>query len=1340
MNNKLSLILILSLAVSCTSIEHENDDTGYSGHVVATDISNQQITSFAEDSLGHIWIGTPRGANKYITHEYHQYFRSDYPLSLCDNQIRQIYRDSKNRLWFATANGVCIYNEKDCFEKIPVENPNQNAIQILEDSEGRIFLNMVVNICEYKPEQNRFVAISMDFDIDKTYNNRCFADNAKNLWSVTSFHIRRFDTENFELKEMINTPFPVHYSFMRDNGELWLASENNLFVFDTKTNKFIETPDIIKNHPLLSKTVITYIHSYTNTMLLINTQTGLFIYDFAKKTVTFQSEDGFPFDVPQFKITTMFTDSQNNLWIGSTDQGYVTKFSHKEHFNNNNYLLSNAVRKSVLSVVTDKNDNLWIATALDGLFVYNAADKTMRNIDAKKYFTEKQIYKNSVVRLFVDSDNHIWLITEFGELIKCRYDGDFHKEKVFMMPSAVLCMEQDDNGTIYAAGFGENIYILRKGEKEFIHRQLYAPTFVFTQDILKLSTGELLVCSFNQNLRLINPNTWDITEIEMRKFIKHSLFIPTDLYEDSQGDIWIGTLVNGLFLYSPKTQQVKKIEETACSDISSINEDSYGNMWIGTQYGLSKYDRASEKITNYYTKDGTGGNQFYERSSCKLNDGTLIFGGTHGLTFFNSSPNVSKRNIPLLFEDLKIHNKLVIPSESECIDKHLSYNPIIRLNQNQNSFTISFAALDYSEYESARYYYIMEGFDKIWIDANNNREAYYSNLPAGKYTFRVKITDNNKSINDVENSVAIIVAPSLWTSFWAYCIYFLLAVVAIFISIKIWRKIKKEKELAIHAQREKEQEQRVNKMNMSFFSNISHEFRTPLTMISGPVTQLCDDASITGEKKTLLYIIQRSVTRMLKLVNQLLDFNKIENDTLKLNVKRTDVTSALARQIDIFKINANNKSILLEIYGLEDSFVMWLDVDKFEKITGNIMVNALKFTGEGGKIKITFDVIRREQASHIFNLSDKDVDSEYVKISVADSGIGIPKDKLEKIFERYFQLENYNHEVYNWGTGIGLYYTRCLIELHHGYIKADNRDEGGAVFTFILPVNEIAYNDNERNQAEDKETAAFPLLTNEQYNSTEKEKLTQQYTLLIVDDDTEVTHYLKTILSPYYKIIVRFDAASALEAVKNESPDLVLSDVVMPGSSGYELCKMIKEDMQSCHIPIILLTAKVTVESQVEGLDAGADAYVTKPFEPNYLLALIKSQLKNRENIRRILSKSTQTDKIDKNMLSPQDNTFMTELYELMENELSNTELNISRMIDVLKISRTKFYYKVKGLTGENPNVFFKTYKLNRAAELLTEGKYKISEVADMTGFSTLSHFSVSFKKQFGKSPSEYCL
>lgn len=553
-----------------------------------------------------------------------------------------------------------------------------------------------------------------------------------------------------------------------------------------------------------------------------------------------------------------------------------------------------------------------------------------------------------------------------------------------------------------------------------------------------------------------------------------------------------------------------------------------------------------------------------------------------------------------------------------------------------------------------------------------------------------------------------------------------------------YQRIKHNKERVRKAELEKEQEQRVNKMNMSFFANISHEFRTPLTMISGPVAQLCDEPDITGESKQLLYIVQRSVNRMLKLVNQLMDFNKLENDTLRLSVKRTDIISELKRLVDVFRININKKDITLNTYGLEDTYITWLDTDKIDKITGNLISNALKFTPHGGKIELAFDVIPREEACRQFNLTDKDQSAEYIKIAVTNSGEGIAEDKLEKIFERYYQLNNQSKGTYNWGTGIGLYYARCLVELHHGYIKANNHPESGAVFTYILPVSELMYSEEERQPDNETQEEVFPLQTEEQYNSLPPTKEGKQLTVLVVDDDTEVVHYLNTLLSPHYKVICRFNAESAYTTLKEEAPDIILSDVVMPGTDGYQLCRMIKENIELCHIPIILVTAKATVENQVEGLDTGADAYVTKPFNPTYLLALIKSQLKNREKVRSLLGTTTKTDEIEDNILSPQDNAFMTELYQLMENELSNPELNITRMTEVLKISRTKFYYKVKGLTGENPNTFFKTYKLNRAAELLSEGKCNVSEIADMTGFSTLSHFSSSFKRQFGVSPSEY--
>lgn len=620
----------------------------------------------------------------------------------------------------------------------------------------------------------------------------------------------------------------------------------------------------------------------------------------------------------------------------------------------------------------------------------------------------------------------------------------------------------------------------------------------------------------------------------------------------------------------------------------------------------------------------------------------------------------------------------------------------------------------------------MDGFDQYWINAHNNKEAYYANLPAGTYTFRVRITQNDQSTIVGENAIRVIVHPAPWATWWAYTFYLIAGITILAFFIRAMWRIRVEKQAVLRAEQAKAQEQFINKMNMSFFANISHEFRTPLTMISGPISLLYSSSDITGENKNLLRIVQRSVNRMLRLVNQMLDFNKLENDTLKLKVRPTEIVVFLKELTDIFRVNAESKSITMITNGLEGSFIAWIDEDKIDKIFTNLMSNALKYTPAGGRINVNFDIVSGEDAVQV------------VKIEVINTG-QIPDDKLEKIFERYYQISDEHGGIYNWGTGIGLYYARSLARLHHGSLTASNlKDDNKVMFTLIVPVGQSAYSEAERSHEQVNQLEAFPLEENPLPVKPDPDLDKEKKTIMVVDDDSEVAYYLELLLGSDYQVVCRFNAESALEAITESVPDLILSDVVMPGKDGYWLCREIKESLQLCHIPVILVTAKTTIENQVEGLNVGVDAYVTKPFEPHYLMALIKSLLNNREKTRSLLSRSTQTDKMDENVLSPQDNMFMTELYHLMESELSNPELDVTRMTQLLKISRTKFYYKVKGLTGENPSVFFKTYKLNRAVELLKEGKYTISEIADMTGFNTLSHFSKSFKQQFGIPPSEY--
>ena len=469
---------------------------------------------------------------------------------------------------------------------------------------------------------------------------------------------------------------------------------------------------------------------------------------------------------------------------------------------------------------------------------------------------------------------------------------------------------------------------------------------------------------------------------------------------------------------------------------------------------------------------------------------------------------------------------------------------------------------------------------------------------------------------------------------------------------------------------------------------------------------------------------------MFKLVNQLMDFNKLENDTLRLSVEQIDVMKALNDICDIFEFNAKEKGVTIYRLGMEDPLMAWTDGDKLEKILSNLLSNALKFTPRGGRIDVSLDV-----------------SGDQVKVSVADTGKGIPEDQKENIFKRYYQLDNQTKAIVNYGTGIGLYYSRRLAELHHGTLTVDNREEGsGAVFTVVWPMTETAYTDEERRPLEGDKTLAVDAdlqfasresgISNPLQNESSED---DRPTILIVDDDTEIINYMRLLFAKDYRLITCLDADTALDEMRAEEPNLVLSDVAMPGKDGYELCQEIKQDIQLSHIPVILVTAKITAENQVEGLSVGADAYVTKPFDPAVLSALIQSQLKNRERVRKLLTNATTTEEegVD-NALSGQDKHFMEELYKLMEEELSNSELDVTRITKLLLISRTKLYYKIKGLTGETPSNFFRTYKLNRAAELLKSGKYTVSEIADKCGFSTQSHFSVVFKKQYGVTPTEY--
>ncbi|MBQ9194399.1 MAG: response regulator [Bacteroidales bacterium] len=1352
MKTELITLGIAVLLSSCTGTPRHNTLETYQENLVISDrLSNKKVNSFAEDKDGHIWMATARGLNKYTSLEFYQYFCTDDTLGLPDNQINVVHSAQDGRLWVGTVNGVAVRTREDQFQRIPFPGESRNISQILETRDGSLLFSSGSTLYKWDEASESLRPVVRDFNSFGAPAALIMEDG--NLWMLSGngFLLNCYSTKDFTLLKSIPLPRQTYHICNAGSGELWLSGMGRLSILDIRSAQWKELPAPIRScNTLMQKDIDILFHLEGQGILMNVIGQGFFFYNRVRETVLSQQDADFPLSVPTAEVRSLFQDSRGNLWFGTIDRGYHVSYHEKGLFSSNKYLTDSFKDKDVTSLCPDKNGGLWITTLNDGLFRYDLQTREIRSIDISHLIPDKEVGYIRASKVYCEPDGDLWFVfTDKIRVIRCQWDGKqlIPQDRVYA-PSP-LSLTTDDQGFLWIGGFsGELIrYDKRDGSRQTV--SVVKPgEWTFVTDLLLEEAGRLLVPRFGMAPAIVNTYTLEYTNRDVSIFdkkatIRRSVVIPNRILKDSGGNIWVGTLANGLLLAEKGKGRLRAVEGLPCPDVCSIEEDHQGNIWVSTMNGLAKYDRTVGHFVSYMEADGIAGDQFNDRASCVLPDGTLLFGGTDGLTCFNPLDAPGKRTVPLVFESLSIHNNLVAPSKNGPIDQTLSKKPLITIHPEHNAFSISFAALDYAQYERIRYAYKMEGLDKDWVKINTHHDAYFAHLPAGNYRLRVRIANGSHTVTETEESIPIKVLPPWYATPWAILLWFSLGALLLGIAYSFYRHIRRvRKEAArriwqVRREREKAEEaekaeKELNKIQQNYFANVAHEFRTPLTMIAGPAQQLSTSAGIQGPDRQLVDIIRRNATWMLSLVNQLLDFNRIGNSKLQLKVAKMDLAEPLRDTASLFRFNATSKGIELNTVGLEEPFTMWVDADKVQKVVMNLLSNALKFTPPGGKVTLSFDVISRNEAAGRFPLTEADKDGQYACISVADNGAGIAEDQLEKIFERFYQSEPGKKVT---GSGIGLYYARALCTLHHGYIKAFNREEGGALMSLILPVSASSYTEEER-------TDLTPQLPShalaESITEDQPEQESSKRHIAIIDDDIDIANYLKVMLKPQYRISLYFDGASALKGMTEEAPDLIISDVVMPGMDGYELCSHIKADLQLSHIPVVLVTAKVAVENQVEGLDKGADAYVTKPFQPAYLLALVKSLLENREKLRRQLGSVTTTEEIAPEALSPRDAAFMKELYELMEKELANADLDIVRMTEMMKISRTKFYYKVKGLTGDNPSVFFKRYKLNRAADLLKEGKYNMSEIAWMTGFNTLSHFSTSFKKQFGVPPSEY--
>jgi signal transduction histidine kinase/DNA-binding response OmpR family regulator len=836
------------------------------------------------------------------------------------------------------------------------------------------------------------------------------------------------------------------------------------------------------------------------------------------------------------------------------------------------------------------------------------------------------------------------------------------------------------------------------------------------------------------------------------KFLYSALNLIGPIYEDKEGNFWVADYFTGLNLYDREKGAViasyGQEEGLASNSIIGILEDDQNNLWIATAFGLSKFNIKTRTFRNYYKEDGLPDNEFTIGNQGP--DGKMYFNTNGGLIVFHPDSIKDDPTPPqVVLSGISLFNR---PGEKLNYEGFISELKEITLPYDQNDLRFDYVGLHYSVPSRNKYKYILENFDDDWVDAGNQRYATYTNLDPGEYVFRATASNKDGVWNQTGISITLIITPPWWQTTWAYLFYILSTVGIIYF---IWKaqlkrlRIKHEYEMSIF---EAQKLHEVDELKSRFFTNISHEFRTPLTLILGPVKQVIE--RIKDEKtKDDLSIVHRNANKLLELVNQLLDISKLESGNMKLQTTPQNFIPLLKALVLSFTSYAERKRITLKFNTTENEIIVYLDKDKVEKVITNILSNAFKFTPKGGRIEVTVTRSLSSSVGHSHSELDSESPNEmkklkrvqldnYVEISISDTGIGIPKEKMSKIFDRFYQVDG-SHTREQEGTGIGLSLTKELVELHRGKIEVESEEGKGTTVTISIPLGkeylkpeEICESDKNEVSSETKETIYFEETKSEKFDLNLITQI-EKPILLIVEDNSDVRNYIKDNLIKDYRILEAVDGEDGWNKSIEQIPDLIVSDVMMPKMDGFELCKKLKTDGRTSHIPVILLTAKAAKQDKIEGYDIGADEYIMKPFEPDELRVRIKNLIEQRKRLHEHFQKKGILD-LDQSKFTSFDKKFLQKAFDIITQKISDSSFTVEAFADNLAVSRSLLHKKIVALTGEAPRDLIRRIRLKKAAELIEKKFGNLSEIALEVGFDNPAYFSECFKKQFGISPSQY--
>lgn len=1327
----LLLIIFATLLPPCLFAGNEN---------VSPRLSHYHVRAFCQDSLGYMWIATARGLNRYNGYEFKQYFHDKHDSTTIDNDlIYSLFLDSKQHLWVGTSLGVNRYDFLSG-EFIHYDTPYYYVEAIFEDRHGQLWVGTTSGIGIINEDEKK---VEFPEDLPPTIRsvNTILEDNRGKLWISTATGLA-CRNENAEWESI---PFPdnaqVNGICLTQQGIFMVATTSGIFFFDPVTNRLLNIPETLSSKSFLCTGNIHFIEEIAPLKYLIGTSSnGLCIYDALLQTL---EHNPFEYSKPLDSKQPMRckVDKQGNIWIGTFDKG-IAVFNIEHSIFNRDFHLNNTFRNVFTTRITeDMYHNLWVGTRYQGLYFYGK-DGTIKVYDSTNslIFNENS---NLVEELFIDSSGRLWVVC-VNRIFCCKFDelGNITVLRMieFDRESGASSITEDKRKNIWF-GLSHALFILKEGDISGEFEKVLDGNI---SKVYCLADGDIVFSYYESGIYRINE-VFEVSKIEMpTKEAEPIAGHCVDIFEDRQKRLWLGTYSHGaMYLKDDECRMFGLTDGLPCNDITCIKSDREGNIWMSTAYGLSLLN-PDFTFTNYFECDGTQGDQYHEKATLLRSDGILFFTGNHGLTFFDPRQITHNSNpAPIVIEDMKIQNESVRPGgKAPLLNCDISQTKKIVLDHEHTVISMDYSGIDFLAPQKLTYTYILKGFDQQWNYVGNHRRATYSNLNPGKYTFIVKAINNDGMESLYPATLEIVVKPAPWATWWAYMAYLLVICTILYGFMRLWTKIKMQKQRLESESYERQREREVTEMKMTFFTNISHELRTPLTLISAPVQQLMRSITPNSKEEKLVQIIARNRDRLHRLIDQLLDFRKMEAGMLALKVQPVDIMENIASILDFYASTAAEKQIAIQFNSHKAALEMWYDTDKLEKIMHNLLSNSIKHTPQGGEIIIETREISYFEVSALYK-GIHEPEESYLEIIISDTGTGVPPDKLSELFVRYRQIESSRGLKPDYaGTGIGLNYTKRLTEVHRGAIKAEIRKEGGMCFSFVLPLKDV-YTDIEKAipcdiQVYNTDPDYLPDTRPEENDANSLNS--HVYTILIAEDNIELMVYFRQMLGENYNILQAADGTLAWEIMEKQTPDLVLSDVMMPGMSGYDLCARIKKNPAFSHIPVILLTAKISLPDQIEGLSHGADAYICKPFNLDYLQLTIENRLNNREKLR-IYYSTPQSLSVREEIpvkLNALDRNFMDKLMELLEKELSAPEMNIDNIAREMAFSRSSFYRKLKGLTNMAPADFVRNYRLKRAAEMIQEGSLSLNEIAFETGFRNYTHFSVLFKKHFGKSPRSY--